>query len=57
MADPDAFNKRMHLLWLGIGTAEPQRMYDSVHGYHEALEQGGHQDTSSTSRPAPRTSG
>lgn len=41
MADPDAFNKRMRLLWLGVGTAEPQRMHDSVHGYHAALEQAG----------------
>ena len=41
MADPDAFNKRMRVLWLGVGTAEPQRMYDSVHGYHEALEKAG----------------
>ena len=41
MADPGAFNKRMRLLWLGVGTAEPQRMYDSVHGYHLALQQAG----------------
>jgi len=26
---------------LGIGTAEPQRLYDSVHNYHEALTQAG----------------
>ena len=41
MADADAFNKRIHLLWLGIGTAEPQRMYESVNHYHEALDKAG----------------
>ncbi len=41
MADPDAFNKKMRLLWLGAGTAEPQFIYNSVHGYHLALEQAG----------------
>jgi len=41
MADADAFNKKMKLVWLGIGTAEPKNMYDSVHGYHEALDKAG----------------
>jgi enterochelin esterase-like enzyme len=41
MADVDAFNKRVHLLWLGIGTAEQKRMYDSVKNYHDALEKAG----------------
>ena len=41
MADADAFNKKVHLVWLGIGTAEPQRMYESVKNYHEALEKAG----------------
>ncbi len=41
MADPEAFHKRVHLVWLGIGTAEPQRMYESVKGYHEALDKAG----------------
>jgi enterochelin esterase family protein len=40
-ADPAAFNQKVHLLWLGIGTAEPQRMHDSVQNYHEALEKAG----------------
>jgi enterochelin esterase family protein len=40
-ADAAAFNKRVHLLWLGIGTAEPQRMHDSVEKYHDALETAG----------------
>jgi enterochelin esterase-like enzyme len=25
-ADPSAFAKKIHLLWLGVGTAEPERM-------------------------------
>lgn len=41
MADADAFNKKMKLVWLGIGTTEPQRMYESVKGFHEALEKAG----------------
>ncbi len=41
MADADAFNKRMRLLFLSIGTAEPQRMQDSVRGYHDALTKAG----------------
>ena len=41
MADADAFNKKAHLVWIGIGTAEPQRMYESVKHYHEALEKAG----------------
>jgi enterochelin esterase-like enzyme len=41
MADADEFNKKVRLVWLGIGTAEPQRMYESVRNYHEALEKAG----------------
>ncbi|MBV9868962.1 MAG: family 43 glycosylhydrolase [Abitibacteriaceae bacterium] len=41
MADAEAFNKKVHVLWLGIGTTEPQRMYDSVHNYHLALDKAG----------------
>lgn len=41
MADAEEFNRRVHLLWLGIGTDEPGRMYESVKKYHEALEQAG----------------
>jgi enterochelin esterase-like enzyme len=41
MADADEFNKKVHLLWLGIGTAEPQRMYEGVKNYHQALEKAG----------------
>ncbi len=41
MADPGAFNKKVRVLWLGIGTAEPPRMYESVKNYHLALEKAG----------------
>ena len=40
MADADAFNKKVRLVWLGIGTAE-ERMYEGVKNYHEALEKAG----------------
>ncbi len=41
MADAADFNKKVHVLWLGIGTAEPPRMYESVKNYHDALEKAG----------------
>ncbi len=40
MADAGAFNKQVHLLWLGVGTAEG-RMYEGIKNYHEALEKAG----------------
>jgi enterochelin esterase-like enzyme len=40
-ADAAAFAKKVHLLYLGVGTAEPQRFQDRLRGLHEALEQGG----------------
>jgi enterochelin esterase-like enzyme len=41
MADAPSFNQKVKLVWVGIGTKEPERMYNSVHSFHEALEQGG----------------
>jgi enterochelin esterase-like enzyme len=41
MADADAFNRRVHVLFLSIGTDEPQRMQDSVRGYHDNLTKAG----------------
>jgi enterochelin esterase-like enzyme len=41
MANPAAFNAKVRLVWLGIGTAEPKRMYDGVKSYHEALTAAG----------------
>lgn len=41
MADPAAFNRRMPVLFLSIGTAEAQRMQDGVRGFHAALDKAG----------------
>ena len=41
MADAEAFNRRVHLVWLGIGTAEGERLYNWVKGYRDALEEAG----------------
>lgn len=41
MADAGAFNRRQRLLFLSIGTTEPQRMQDSVRAYHDALTKAG----------------
>ena len=40
-ADPKAFAKKVRLLWLGIGTAEPERMRDGIRGLHKALADAG----------------
>ncbi len=40
MANADEFNKKVQLLWLGIGTAEG-RMYEGIKNYHQALEKAG----------------
>lgn len=37
MADPAAFAKRVHLLWLGVGTAEPEMMLAGITRLHDAL--------------------
>ncbi|MDR3688311.1 MAG: alpha/beta hydrolase-fold protein [Fimbriimonas sp.] len=41
MADADAFNRRVHVLFMSIGTEEPAMMQSSVRGYHDALTQAG----------------
>jgi enterochelin esterase-like enzyme len=41
MADPTAFNRRMRVLFLSIGTAEAQRMQDGVRRFHDALDKAG----------------
>ncbi len=41
LADAAAFNAKVNLVWLGIGTKEPARMHEGVKNYHDALEQGG----------------
>jgi len=40
-ADPAVFARKVHLLYLGVGTAEPERFQTRLRGLHEALEQGG----------------
>lgn len=40
-ADADSFNKKLKVLYLSIGTVEPERMYNSVHNFHLALEKAG----------------
>ena len=40
-ADAAAFAKKVHVLYLGVGTAEPERFQARLRVLHEALEQGG----------------
>jgi enterochelin esterase family protein len=40
-ADAAGFNQRVKVLYLSIGTAEPERMYKGIKGLHEALEKAG----------------
>lgn len=40
-ADAEAFNKKVKVMYLSIGTVEPERMYKSVNGFHLALEKAG----------------
>jgi len=41
LADPAAFSKRVHLLWIGVGTNEPERMKAGLESLHTSLDQGG----------------
>jgi len=40
-ADPAAFAKKVHLLWLGIGTAEPAGFLERIRGLHTSLTEAG----------------
>lgn len=40
-ADPGSFNEKVKLLYLSIGTAEPERMYSNVNSFHYELEKAG----------------
>jgi enterochelin esterase-like enzyme len=40
MADPTAFARRVHVLWIGVGTNEPERMKTGLEGLHAALDEG-----------------
>jgi len=41
MANPAAFSKRVHLLWVGVGTTEPERMKQGIENLHNSLEAAG----------------
>jgi S-formylglutathione hydrolase FrmB len=41
MADADVFNKRMKLVWFGIGTEEPAAMAKGMKGFHDAMTTSG----------------
>ena len=40
-ANPNEFNKKVKVVYISIGTKEPERMYTGVKGFHEALEKAG----------------
>lgn len=37
-ADADSFNRKMKLVYLSIGTAEPANMYETVNKFHQELD-------------------
>ncbi|MGA2182336.1 MAG: alpha/beta hydrolase-fold protein [Bryobacteraceae bacterium] len=39
LADPAAFAKRVHLLWVGVGTEEPARMREGLLRLHASLDE------------------
>jgi enterochelin esterase family protein len=39
LADPAAFAKRVHLLWIGVGTEEPAMMHAGILKLHTALDE------------------
>jgi enterochelin esterase family protein len=41
MADPDAFQKKVRVLFLSIGSDEGERFRNSIKGYHDALTAAG----------------
>ncbi len=38
-ADPRDFAKKVHVLWLGVGTTEPERMREGIRRFHRSLEE------------------
>jgi enterochelin esterase family protein len=40
-ADPAAFAKKVRLLWLGVGTEEPERMREGIRSFHASLTEAG----------------
>ncbi len=41
MADAEAFNKQVRLLWLSVGTAEGPKFYEGLKKYRDAVEKAG----------------
>jgi enterochelin esterase family protein len=41
LSDPAAFNKKVKLVWIGVGTVEPERMLTSIKSFHETLDKAG----------------
>ena len=41
LADPAAFATKVHLLWIGVGTAEPPQMLAGITRLHEAFTEAG----------------
>jgi hypothetical protein len=41
MADAEAFNQKVRLLWMSIGTAEGERSYNGMKNYRESVEKAG----------------
>jgi enterochelin esterase family protein len=39
LADPDAFARRVHLLWIGVGTEEPAMMHAGIERLHKSLDE------------------
>ena len=64
-ADPAAFAKKVHLLWLGVGTNEPERMRAGLQRLHTSLLRSKHsarllritRDRSRVADLAPRSEG
>jgi enterochelin esterase family protein len=40
-SDAAAFNKKVKLVWIGVGTAEPERMATAIKAFHEGLDRAG----------------
>jgi enterochelin esterase-like enzyme len=41
MADPDQFNKKVRLIWIGAGTTESDLFYNSIKGFNNTLVKAG----------------
>ena len=39
LEDAETFNAKMRLIFIGLGTAEPERILNGVRGYHRALKE------------------